>query len=107
MRIRRALLLCATLGSTATLPLTGQIRASERGWVGQTIDGTKISIDYARPRARGREPIFGKVVHWAEVWTPGANYATTLEVNNPVRLDGHPVAKGKYSVWLVVREQGP
>jgi hypothetical protein len=105
--MRRAVLLSSGLLCAATLPASAQIRASERGWVGQTIDGTKISIDYARPRARGREPIFGKVVHWGEVWTPGANDATTLEVNSPIRLDGHAVPKGKYSVWLVVREQGP
>jgi hypothetical protein len=72
----------------------------------QTVDGTVISLDYARPRARGRDPLFGGVVHWDEVWTPGANWATTLEVNKDIRLDGHPLAKGKYSVWMKVgREQ--
>jgi hypothetical protein len=40
------------------------------------------------------------------VWTPGANWATTLETSKPIELDGHPVPKGKYSVWLVVRQSG-
>jgi len=84
--------------------LTGQIRASERGSVSQTIDGTVITVDYSRPRVRGRDPIFGGVVRWKEVWTPGANYATTLEVSKPVQLDGHLVPRGKYSVWFVVEE---
>jgi len=86
-----------------------QIRASEIGTFSQIIDGTKISMTYSRPRGRGRDPLFGnrKAVHWGEVWTPGANYATTFEVNRPVTLDGHPVKAGTYSVWMVVRQSGP
>jgi hypothetical protein len=51
---------------------------------------------------RGRSPIFGGFVKWKEVWTPGANYATTLEVSRKIYLDGHAVPPGKYSMWLVV-----
>ena len=46
------------------------------------------------------------MVHWGEVWTPGANMATTLEVDRDIELDGHPVPKGKYSMWMVVSEDG-
>ncbi|MBW8768742.1 MAG: DUF2911 domain-containing protein [Gemmatimonadetes bacterium] len=89
--------------------LHAQIRASELATFSQVIDGTKISMTYSRPRARGRDPLFGnrKAVHWGEVWTPGANYATTFEVNRPVKLDGHAVKAGTYSVWMVVRQSGP
>lgn len=80
-----------------------QIRASERAVVSQTTDGTVFTITYQRPRARGRADLFGKVVHVDEIWTPGANWATTLEVNRDVTLDGHAVPKGKYSVWFVAR----
>jgi hypothetical protein len=92
------------LGLALALPATAvsQVRASERGSVSQTIDGTVITLDYARPEVRGRSPIFGGFVKWKEVWTPGANYATTLEVNRKLYLDGHAVAPGKYSMWLVV-----
>lgn len=83
--------------------LTAQMRSSERGAVSQTIDGTVITIDYSRPQVRGRDSLFGKWVHWGAVWTPGANFATTLEVNRPLKIDGHPVAPGKYSLWLVVQ----
>jgi len=84
-----------------------QIRASERSTLTQTVDGTVITIDYARPRLRGRSGVFGTTVHWNEVWTPGANWATTLETSKPITLDGRTVPKGKYSVWLVVRQSGP
>jgi hypothetical protein len=86
--------------------LSGQIRASELGGVFQVIDGTRISIEYSRPRARGRQNVFGGEVKWQEVWTPGANYATTLELSKNVKIEGHPVPKGKYSVWMVVRPAG-
>jgi len=82
-----------------------QIRASERGSVAQTIDGTVFTIDFARPRVRGREPVFGRVVTTGETWTPGANWATTLEVSRDVQIEGHPVPKGKYSMWMVVGAQ--
>ena len=87
------------------LPLAAQIRASEVGTMSQMIDGTRISVEYSRPRARGRDKLFGTpAVHWGETWTPGANWATTLEVSRNVKLNGHQVAKGKYSVWMVVKE---
>ena len=85
----------------------GQIRASEIGTMSQIIDGTKITVEYSRPRARGRDPLFGgRVVTWNEVWTPGANWATTLETSKDIALNGTKVPKGKYSVWMVVRQDG-
>jgi hypothetical protein len=103
-RFTRAICLVAVIPSAAA----AQIRASELASVSQTVDGTKITIEYSRPRLRGRDAIFGtKDVKWDEVWTPGANYATTLETSRDIKLDGHPIPKGKYSVWLVVRKSGP
>lgn len=86
-------------------PAGAQIRSSERGAVSQTVDGTVITVDYARPQIRGRDSIFGTqgkaVVYWGEIWTPGANWATTLELNRPVKLNGQDVPAGKYSMWFV------
>ena len=88
-------------------PMHAQIVASERALVAQTVDGTRITVDYSRPRARGRTNIYGGMEKWGTTWTPGADDATTREVNKPVTLLGMTVPKGKYSVWLVLREQGP
>jgi hypothetical protein len=107
--INHSRLLVALVIASLTLsdPALAQIRASEIGTISQIIDGTKISMQYSRPRVRGRDPLWGtRAVHWGEVWTPGANWATTLEVDKDIKLDGHPVAKGKYSVWMVVRQSG-
>ncbi|MEO8333928.1 MAG: DUF2911 domain-containing protein [bacterium] len=88
-------------------PALAQIRASEIGSMSQIIDGTKVSMDYSRPRARGRDTLFGTpAVHWGEVWTPGANNATTLTVSKDVKLNGNAVPKGSYSVWFVVKRDG-
>jgi hypothetical protein len=79
-----------------------QLMASEPGSVTQTVDGTKISVDYSRPRARGRTGLFGTRIHWGETWTPGANAATTLTLSKDATINGTAVPKGKYSVWMVV-----
>ncbi len=105
MRLRRAIipvLVCSAVGLPSPAP--AQIKASELASVSQTVDGTRLTVDYSRPRARGRDSLFGKVVTWHEVWTPGANWATTLEVSRDVSVNGHPVPKGKYAIWMIVRE---
>jgi hypothetical protein len=84
--------------------LPAQILASERGLIAQTVDGTRITVEFARPRARGRTNIYGGMEAWNLAWTPGADSATTLDVSRPVHVLGKAVAKGRYSVWLVPRE---
>src|SRR5215211_4149456 len=74
--------------------------ASEKGSVAQTVDGTTITIEYSRPVARGRSP-FPDVVHWGRPWTPGANWATTIDVDRTVRVNGDSLPKGKYSIWMI------
>jgi len=104
-RLPSAAVLAAALALST--PARAQIRASEPGSVSQTIDGTKLTVTYSRPRVRGRDPIFGsRAVRWGETWTPGANWATTLDVSRPITLGGRPVPKGTYSVWMVVRQSG-
>ena len=91
----------AFLAVSLAAPVHAQVRASERGSVSQTVDGTVITVDYSRPQVRGRQEVFGKVVTAGALWTPGANWATTLDVSKPVRLEGHDLAAGTYSMWMV------
>jgi hypothetical protein len=98
---------CIALGAIALLPATfpsgtarAQSIASPFGTVSQRVDSTTITVEYYRPSARGRI-IFGGVVRWGEVWTPGANWATTLDVNRDVRIEGQLLPRGKYSVWMI------
>lgn len=85
----------------------GQVTASERSTFTQSITGVEIEIDYSRPSARGRAPLFGKVVPWGEVWTPGANDNTTIQFSDSVTVDGHEVPPGRYGVWIQVLENEP
>jgi hypothetical protein len=103
MRAATGLVLCLALTGTAARAQTSQgLNASEPATVSQVVDGTKVTVAYSRPRARGRTGLFGSEVKFDESWTPGANDATTLALNKDVTINGHPVPKGKYSVWLMV-----
>ncbi len=82
-------------------PLQAQVKLSEKATVTQVINGTTVSLEFYRPVARGRDSLFGKVVRWNETWTPGANWATTLETDKELRLNGHVIPKGKYSIWVI------
>lgn len=102
MPVSRTLLLAVAAGASLVVtPAGAQIRASERGSVSQTVDGTVITVDYGRVQARGRDSLFGKVVTKGEVWTPGANAATTFQASRDVTVGGKSLPAGKYSVWLV------
>lgn len=92
-----------TLALAAGSPLAAQVRASEHAGVFQVVNGTKITVEYNRPQTRGRSPIFGAVIPWGEVWTPGANWATTFEVDKDVVVNGAAVPKGTYSMWMEVQ----
>lgn len=103
-RRQQVVVFTAVLAALALAPrdARAQIHASERATVSQTIDGTTLTLEYHRPSARGRE-LFGGIVPWNVVWTPGANWATTLEVSKDVRLNGVQVPAGRYSVWAIPR----
>jgi hypothetical protein len=101
--------LCVALGlAVIGVPPLGhaQVLASERGSVSQIVDGTRIDVDYGRPRVRGRDSLFGKLEPFGRAWTPGADSATTLRVSKTVRILGRSVPPARYSVWLVPRARG-
>jgi len=98
--VRRLRRFVAAASSLVPSLASAQVMASEKGSVSQTVDGTTITIEYFRPVARGRTP-FPDVVRYGRPWTPGANWATTLEVDKDVRINGNPLPKGKYSVWMI------
>jgi hypothetical protein len=99
------IVLCFTLTGSATAARgqTSQgLNASEPATISQVVDGTKVTVAYSRPRARGRTGLFGTEVKFDQSWTPGANDATTLALSKDVTINGHAVPKGKYSVWLMI-----
>lgn len=101
-----ALVLASPAITAAQVP-EGTYRISQRATVTQTLGDALISLDYSRPLARDRTDLFGKVVHWGELWTPGANEATVLEVSKEVKLNGHDVPAGRWSMWIIPSQVGP
>jgi hypothetical protein len=105
-----------TVGLTVTLVLvmTPELaaqepigpRASQHGAVAQTVNETVIALEYDRPTARGRE-LFGEIVDWEAVWTPGANRTTWIDVSTPVVFEGIPLEAGRYGIWLYPNESEP
>jgi hypothetical protein len=96
-----------TLPSDASLPATGvmppdKVPKSQAAVVAQRVANTELTIIYSRPVARGRV-LFGGIVPYGAEWNPGADQATALAITRDVRLEGHAVTAGKYSLWMIPR----
>jgi len=105
-RFRLVLLLA---GAALALPAVARAQGypfSQRSTLSQGVALTEITISYGRPVARGRA-LFGQLVPWDSLWHPGADSATRISFSHDVRLEGHDVRAGDYSVWLVPREHAP
>jgi hypothetical protein len=99
-------LVCALAASLPCSVLAQGYPFSQRGSVTQTVAFTTISVVYGRPVARGRA-LFGQLVPWDSVWHPGADSATLVSFDHDLLIEGHPLAAGEYSLWLLPREHGP
>jgi len=107
LRTYRALL----VGGLAVVTPYGMAAAqgypfSQRGSITQTVAFTTVSVTYGRPVARGRA-LFGQLVPWDSVWHPGADSATRVVFDHDVRIEGHALRAGEYSLWLIPREKAP
>ena len=94
----------ATSGFAA--PTLAQPQASQHGVVVQVVNTTTISLEYDRPVLRGRS-VFGDILDYDVVWTPGANRATWIEVTRPVRIQGAALPAGRYGVWTIPHQDEP
>jgi hypothetical protein len=103
----RGLLLGSPMFAGAAAPAHAQgYPFSQRGSVTQHVAHTTIAVEYGRPVARGRT-LFGQLVPWDGVWHPGADSATRISFDRPVRLEGQEVRAGEYSLWLIPRASRP
>jgi hypothetical protein len=67
------------------------------------IDGVNTEIVYSRPSARGRKMIGGKEPY-GKVWRTGANKATSIEFDKPVKIEGKSLPAGKYALFTIPNE---
>ncbi len=104
--------LCITnmVQAQITQPANG---GSVRGWTGEQVGITDITINYGRPALRGRQ---GKV--WGQVvpngfeddasfgrkrkipWRAGANESTYMTFSTDVTIEGKKLAAGKYGFFI-------
>jgi hypothetical protein len=104
-RMLPSLFVAVLLQGPAPADAAAQIRGSEHSTVTQQIDGTVITIEYYRPKARGRAPLFGHdAVVWEDPWTPGANWSTSITFEKPITLNGVELEPGAYSLWMEMSE---
>jgi hypothetical protein len=68
-----------------------------------SIDGVKVTIDYAQPSAKGRK-IMGELVPFGEVWRTGANAVSAIEFGADVKVEGKALPKGKYGLFTIPGE---
>jgi hypothetical protein len=78
---------------------------SGRDTVRATIGSANLTVDYGRPRRRGRE-IFGNVVPWNQVWRAGANAATGFTTDADLLMGGVVIPKGSYTLFMLPSPEG-
>lgn len=65
-----------------------------------TVNGGAATIDYSQPSVKDRK-IWGDLVPYDKVWRTGANEATTLTIENDVKIDGKVLKAGKYGLFTI------
>ena len=73
---------------------------SQAAMVQQRLGVTDITIRYHRPLVDGRK-IWGDLVPFGKVWRAGANFNTTIEVSDPVSVEGKPLPQGIYGLHMI------
>ena len=68
------------------------------------IAGKKIGVDYYAPSMHGRK-VMGGLVPFGVVWCTGANYATKITTEAPLRMGDLDLPKGAYSIWTIPGEK--
>ena len=80
---------------------TGVAReVSVRDTMRAQIGNAMLTVDYGRPRMRGRK-LLGEVLPYDRVWRTGANAATQFTTSVPVKLAGMQIPAGAYTLWTV------
>ena len=90
--------LCSAQSALLDLP-----RKSQNAEVTQTIGITNVTLKYSRPLANGRK-VWGALVPYGEVWRAGANENTVITFADPVSIEGKPLDKGTYGLFMIPTE---
>lgn len=106
------LVLALTLGLVCAGPVSGQQkRLSPHDTVSRKIDGNRVTITYGRPYTKdphtgAPRQIWGKLVPWDKIWRLGADEATTLITQKPIKLGDLSVPAGAYTLFFIGSADG-
>lgn len=97
----------------AQIPLTvAPSGSNKKASVSERIGLTDVTIHYDRPGIKGREgKIWGQLVHTGFIdqgfgnsksapWRAGSNENTSIEFSTDVKIEGQPLAAGKYGFFV-------
>ncbi len=70
-----------------------------------TLGGSKITVEYNAPSARGRK-VEGTLVPYGKVWRLGADNATTLTNDADIMIGDLKVPKGAHTLYIMASESG-
>lgn len=90
--------LCQAQSALLDLP-----RKSQHAVSTQTVGITDITLNYSRPLVNGRK-VWGGIVPYGEVWRAGANENTIITFSDPVSIEGKPLDKGTYGLFMIPTE---
>lgn len=75
-------------------------RKSKNGKTEGTIDGVNVTLEYGRPKVKGRT-IWGDLVPFDKVWRTGADEATTIAISKDINVEGQKLTAGTYSLFTI------
>ena len=101
--MKRFTFLILALATAFSASLAQQKPASPQATATGKIGAANVKVVYSQPSARGRQ-IMGGLVPYGEVWRTGANEATTIEFDKPVKIEGKDLAAGKYALFTIPGE---
>ncbi len=102
--MKRLVLMALAVVATLSTVLAQDKPLSPLATTEAKIGAANVKIVYCQPSARGRKMI-GEKEPYGKVWRTGANDATTIEFDKPVKLEGKDVPAGKYALFTIPGEK--
>jgi hypothetical protein len=107
-------IIALTISTFAQVPYNSAIPNgyTRKAAVSEQVGLTQVTITYHRPEVKGREgKVWGQLVPKGFVdqgfgngkptpWRAGANENTVIEFDNDVKIEGQPLSKGRYALFI-------
>jgi hypothetical protein len=103
----------ATTAPTLTVapPAAPRARTSPHDTISARLDGNRVTLVYGRPYSKAPKTgetrkIWGALVPYGKVWRTGADEATLLVTEQPLKLGGATVPAGAYTLYTLPAADG-